>query len=380
MNKIEYTTSSFHHAKWNYTCRIHTQHISQKYNRNMIEFILDNFSSSFNDRNKHGFPLIIEIKHDVNEDNKYRSSDDDASLDYSISPQLDDEDTVFESFSVATDHICPVEDEDNISYGTNLLASTHTSLDAAGCYSEYDSISRSDSYSDLHDDNSTFMEDFSTMSDPIYQIKNKKNVPHEKNVININNSKHQVEGKCQFKSSVSYEKQSDLNRSNTFVALRQRLREHERSSRAKNKNKEYNKTEREPSSILSPSTASTKSSSGDEGCIECMEENMLIDKLSNFRNNTTGEDLSIDPSTADQTSQKSRALIDDLSYSIYNNCELDLNRYKHQIQSSQASASLAQSSVYIPDNAHLKELRARKRKLEKKFQAPPRLVITKGEI
>lgn len=124
-------------------------------------------------------------------------------------------------------------------------------------------------------------------------------------------------------------------------------------------------------------TSSTKSSSGDELCVGSMKENIVINKSSNSGHCTTGEgiddQLSIDPSTGNQN-------LHEPSYIINKNCKLDLNRYKFQSQSSQISVSITQSSIYTTDNTHLMELKARKRKMEKKFQVPPRLVIMRGAI
>lgn len=191
-----------HHAK--YTCRNHTQYLSQRYDKDMIEFFLDSFGSMFNDRNRDGFPLIIEIRNEATEDS-YDLSDTESSLAYSFSSQIDDETTIFMD-----------ENDDNISYGTDV-GSSHTTLEGTGYYSEDDSVSRSRfyPYAELEGDNYTIMEEFSIVTE------DQESILHS-NVINSPNG-------------VSYEKQNILDRSKKLEQLRKRLRGYERSLSVKSK-------------------------------------------------------------------------------------------------------------------------------------------------
>jgi len=329
-----------------YTRRSHTNYISQKYNRETIEYFLDSFSSSANVRSSTGFPLTIEIRHKAAlcEENNDRLMNDDVSRIHSIAPQLDNKATASEDYSVINDHICQTKDGDIISCTKHL--SDKAALTETVGNNAHESLEKDENikperkvspiYQVEDDDNMSFDRERISKVEPIYQVEDEDNISYDNEQMNKFDSIDHIK--------------NNTHKCMNEIAL----------------------------------TISTKSSSDDGDVNYQMTEFSDDNEQSGSGLNATSEELdgqlSIDASAVDLNFQQSETWLDDQSYSRNSESQIDLKSSKDRYLKHQSPASLTQLFTAMTNNTHLMDLKVCERQPEKRDKMPPYLEITRCEI
>jgi len=239
MTKISNATisPSILYSEEQYTCRSHTDYISQKYNRETIEYYLDSFTSSANE-NCTGFPLTIEIKHKhaLFEGASDHLLDDNESRVYSFTTRQADE----EDYSIITD---PISQNKNEDIYKNEVMNKVVVLGGLSDHLADDNISRVYSFATQQSGENTILEDYSMITDHIHQIENEDKISHKYELIHGENSVRQIEDSISHR--VSDRHQCSAGIINMIQQLRKRLHKSKielRSSR--DKSKKFNKEKR----------------------------------------------------------------------------------------------------------------------------------------